>query len=112
MPQPKLCNKCICGTDFLYTLSGLVKSLIIIFFYLFLFDSNCFSQENSFRRHFIIAYDVSFPFVNAEKSNPSFRQALIDLFTNKNKIGNEESNQPNLLIEQNNKVQFFDPQQD
>jgi hypothetical protein len=112
MPQRKLCNKCICVTDFLYTHSGLVKSLIIIFFNLFLFDSNCFSQENSFRRHFIIAYDVSSPFVKAQKSNPSFRQALIDLFTNKNKIGNEETNQPNLLIEQNNKVQFFDPQQD
>ncbi len=52
---------------------------------------NC--QENNFRRHFIIAYDVSLPFVNAEKSYLLFNQALIDLFTNKNVTGYDESKQ-------------------
>jgi len=74
--------------------------------------ANSYAQINSYRRHFIIAYDVSSPFVNAEKSNPKFRQALIDLFSNKNTTGYEEANQSNLLIEHNNKVQFFDPAQD
>lgn len=75
-------------------------------------ESLAYSQGNDFRRHFIIAYDVSSPFVNAEKSNPAFKQALIDLFSNKNVTGADEANQSNLEIEQNNKVLFFDPQQD
>lgn len=52
---------------------------------------NC--QENYFRGHFIIAYDVSSPFVTVEKSNLLFNQALIDLFTNKNVTGYDESKQ-------------------
>ncbi len=91
----------------------LTKLFLSVFFLitLVLFSINVNAQQR-FRRHFIIAYDVSTPFVNAEKSLPYFRQALIDLF-NGNDIENcNELNNTNLLIEKRNGLLFFDPKKD
>jgi len=60
-----------------------------------------FAQNNT-RRHFIIAYDVSIPFKNAEKQCSAFKQALIDLFSNNYINGFNETYQDNLLTEKNN----------
>lgn len=68
--------------------------------------------QQTFRRHFIIAYDVSSPFVNAEKRTPAFRNALVNLFSNKPIVGYNECNENNLQIESQNQVPFFDPQHD
>jgi len=70
-----------------------------------------FSQE-SFRRHFIIAYDVSTPFINSEKNCPAYAQALINLFENLAVYNYNEAYQENLQVEKNNGLPFFDKQRD
>ena len=112
MPPPRLCNKIIRYVGLLYSRLSILKLGFLTFLSLFIYNNKIFSQENNFRRHFIIAYDVSSPFVNAERSNPAFKQALIDLFSNKSVTGADEANQSNLQIEQSNKVPFFDQYQD
>ena len=57
--------------------------------------NNCYSQ-NTFRRHFIIAYDISSPFINAETNCPEYRQALSNLFLNKSVDHYNEAYQDNL----------------
>ena len=96
----------------IYNIQTFFKKILTIIFFFVAWPSLAYSQKEFFRRHFIIAYDVSRPFVKAEISNPAFKQALIDLFSNKSVIGADEANQSNLQIEQNNKVPFFDQQQD
>lgn len=83
-------------------------SIGLLFILLF---NNAFAQH-TYRRHFIIAYDISSPSINAEKSCPAYKQALIDLFSNKPVNGFNESNQDNLIIEKNNGLQFFDIKND
>jgi molecular chaperone DnaK (HSP70) len=83
-------------------------SIGLLFILLF---NNAFAQH-TYRRHFIIAYDISSPSINAEKSCPAYKQAIIDLFSNKPVSGSNESNQDNLIIEKNNGVQFFDLEND
>ncbi len=82
---------------------------------LFIFSGIAFpalSQNNNYRRHFIIAYDVSSPFISAEKSTPAFKQSLINLFTGNSAIGFELANQTNLQLEKQNGILFFDPAKD
>lgn len=76
------------------------------------FSISTYSQKANYRRHFLIAYDVSSPFVSAEKANPSYRKSLLELFRNSNVTGYEEANQSNLISEEGGKPVFFDPLQD
>lgn len=70
-----------------------------------------FSQQ-TYRRHFIIAYDVSTPFINSENNCPAYTQALIDLFSNKPVYAYNEAYQNNLNVEKNNGLPFFDKSRD
>jgi len=72
--------------------------------------SNSFSQ--TFRRHFIIAYDVSSPFINAENNCIAYQQALINLFSNKLVYRYNEAYQDNINLERKNGLPFFDPKRD
>lgn len=69
-------------------------------------------QEKNFRRHFIIAYDVSSPFISAERATPSYKQSVIHLFSNQTGSGFELANHNNLLLEKSNGISFFDPERD
>jgi len=73
--------------------------------------TNTFSQE-TFRRHFIIAYDVSTPFIKAEKNCPAYLKALTTLFSNKVVSQFHEAYQDNLKVERSNGLPFFDKDQD
>ena len=72
--------------------------------------ASSFSQ--TFRRRFIIAYDVSSPFINAEKKCPAYQQALINLFSNKPVSLYNEAYQDNINLERKNGLAFFDPSRD
>jgi molecular chaperone DnaK (HSP70) len=87
-------------------------SFIPFIAFLFLFISNNVQSQQNYRRHFLIAYDVSSPFINAEKKCPPYRQALVNLFSNKEVSGFNEAYQNNLQVEKGNRVVFFDPQRD
>lgn len=82
----------------------LYRTIIFLVFGFVAFFS--YSQQQ-FRRHYIIAYDVSPNFVAREKSNPSYRDALIKLFSGQIPVNCNESNTTNLLNEQNNNLSFF-----
>ncbi len=73
--------------------------------------SDCEAQH-VFRRHFIVAYDVSGPFIKAERSLPAYQVAVRNLFENKAVKGFHEANPNNLEIEQKNGLRFFDPRKD
>ena len=73
--------------------------------------NNCYSQ-NTFRRHFIIAYDISSPFINAETNCPEYRQALSNLFLNKSVDHYNEAYQDNLAVEKKNGLPLFDKDKD
>ncbi|MBW6490449.1 MAG: Hsp70 family protein [Lentimicrobium sp.] len=77
-------------------------------------NSAAYSQSNhkNFRRHFIIAYDVSSPFVNSEISNNYYRQSLIALFNNQEVLNFSEANLSNLENEKKNGLKFFDINKD
>lgn len=83
--------------------------LTIIFFFLSLTDV---SGQQTFRRHFIVAYDISTPFIKAERNSPVYKKALIDLFTNNSVSYFKEAYQDNLKIEKDNNLLFFDRNQD
>ncbi|MDR2653203.1 MAG: hypothetical protein LBC68_12995 [Prevotellaceae bacterium] len=70
------------------------------------------SAQQTFRRHFLIAYDVSTPFMRDQKNCPAFQAALENLFANQTINGFNEANQDNLLTERNNNVVFFDEKRD
>ncbi len=70
------------------------------------------TNNHNFRRHFIIAYDVSTPFKSAVKDNYYYKRSLINLFQNKNNIYGDEANITNLLNERSNNLKFFDPEKD
>jgi molecular chaperone DnaK (HSP70) len=72
--------------------------------------SNSFSQ--TFRRHFIIAYDISTPSINSVNNCPAFQQALKDLFSNKSVYRYNEAYQDNINLERKNGLAFFDPKHD
>ena len=74
--------------------------------------TNSFSQQATFRRHFIIAYDVSTPFIKAEKNCPTYMQALSALFSNKTVSNYNEAYKDNLNVERNNGLPFFDKDRD
>jgi molecular chaperone DnaK (HSP70) len=88
---------------------SLNRSLVIAILILISFN-NSFSQ--TFRRHFIIAYDVSTPFINAENNCPAYQQALINLFSNKSVNNFNEAYQDNINLERKNGLDFFDPKHD
>ena len=86
------------------------KSAIATALLILLTFSNSFSQ--TFRRHFIIAYDVSSPFIYAENNCPAYQQALINLFSNKSVYRYNEAYQDNINLERKNGLAFFDPKRD
>ena len=86
-----------------------VHSFILIFS---LSAINNVSAEERFRRHFIIAYDVSSPFKRAEKSNYDYRNAVISLFNNSEVKNYSEGNSTNLSNEKKNGLVFFDSKRD
>jgi len=86
-----------------------VHSFILIFS---LSAINNVLAEERFRRHFIIAYDVSAPFKRAEKSNYDYRNAVISLFNNSKVTNYSEGNSTNLENEKKNGLVFFDPLKD
>jgi molecular chaperone DnaK (HSP70) len=71
-----------------------------------------FGQSRIFRRHFIVAYDVSSPFVNAQRNCPAYRNAVVDLFLNRDVTDFNEAYRDNLTVENNNGVPFFDAGRD
>ena len=87
------------------------KSAIATALLILLTFANSFSQQ-TYRRHFIIAYDVSPPFINAERSCWQYKQALIDLFSNNQVSRYNEAYQDNINLERKNGLAFFDPKHD
>jgi len=73
---------------------------------------NSVQAQQRFRRHFIIAYDISTPFKTAEKSNYNYKNTLINLFDNSDISNYSEANLTNLLNEKKNGLTFFDPDKD
>lgn len=72
------------------------------------------AQSKTFRRHFLIAYDISYPFIQAERSCPAYSQALNHLFTNhaESISGTIEAYQNNIGIETTRGIKFFDKERD
>lgn len=68
--------------------------------------------QQPFRRHFIIAYDVSSPFIYAENNCYAYQQGLKNLFSNKAVYHFNEAYQDNLTLERRNGLPFFDPNRD
>jgi molecular chaperone DnaK (HSP70) len=95
---------------FLFRTQGLYR----IFFLglIFLLSFNISFTQAEFRRHFIIAYDVSTPFINSERNCMSFKDGLIKLFLNEEISDYNEAYQDNLLLEKKNELTFFDPMRD
>jgi len=86
---------------------------ISVLFIVFLIELNhyqCFSQ-NSYRRHFLMAYDISENFRDLERNNFRYQRTIEDLFNNL-KIENAEGNSNVLLSEKKAGKLFFDPEQD
>ncbi|MCX7861496.1 MAG: Hsp70 family protein, partial [Bacteroidales bacterium] len=92
------------------------KSLFFHFYLMILLlqflTINSVQAQQRFRRHFIIAYDISPPFKKAEKSNSNFKNTLINLFDNKTITNYSEANLVNLINERKNGLTFFDPEKD
>jgi len=86
------------------------KSAIATVLLILLTFSTSFSQ--TFRRHYIIAYDVSSPFIYAENNCPAYQQALLNLFSNKSVYRYNEAYQDNINLERKNGLSFFDPKRD
>lgn len=87
------------------------KAGLLLFIYFICFDV-VFAQNEKHRRHFIIAYDVSTPFINAERSCVAYKQALKNLFFNKNVYYYNEAYQDNLIQENSAQIPFFDSKKD
>lgn len=68
--------------------------------------------QQNYRRHFIIAYDVSPPFIRAEKNCPAYKEALTNLFSNSTVQQFNEAYQDNISVEKNNGLPFFDRNRD
>ena len=83
--------------------------LTILIFFLII---NSVQAQQRFRRHFIIAYDISTPFKTAEKSNSNYKNTLINLFDNNAINSYSEANLTNLINEKKNGLTFFDPDKD
>jgi len=94
----------------------MIKVLLPLFIALTLTGDIVFGQEadtqktNTHRRHFLIFYDISFPFYSKEMETEEFKNTLVNLFLNK-KLQNFQ--EPFLLKEERlNAVRFFDNQKD
>jgi molecular chaperone DnaK (HSP70) len=79
---------------------------------LFLCNFAASFAQQTFRRHFLIAYDVSTPFMCEQKNCAAFQNAVVNLFANQTISGFNEANQDNLLTERKNNVVFFDEKRD
>ncbi|MDR1170384.1 MAG: hypothetical protein LBK97_06080, partial [Prevotellaceae bacterium] len=86
--------------------------MFVIYLFLFLLTNTVFGQAQTFRRHFIVAYDISTPFINAKNNCPAYEHALVSLFSNRNVSGFNEAYQENLTVEKRNNVPFFDANRD
>lgn len=86
-----------------------VLYLLLFFFPVMLEEGQC---AESTRRYFLIAYDVSTPFIKAEKSIYEFEAALVDVFSGNKIEGFDEANQETLKAEKENNYTFFDPHKD
>lgn len=100
------CLKYSCG---LYV--GNLKILIIFTIFLLLAVSDSFGQQ-AYRRHYIIAYDISTPFINKVNNCPAYKQALKNLFSNRSVYRYNEAHNVSLNDENGNGVPFFDPKRD
>jgi hypothetical protein len=99
--------------DFISQKSKSVFSLKIIMTVLVLVLSiNILEAQETFRRHFIIAYDVSTPFKISEKSNHNYRKTLINLFDNTDFPKYSEANLTTISNEKKNGLTFFEPEKD
>jgi hypothetical protein len=88
-------------------------TLFGFFFFLIIFFLNpilAFSQD-SFRRHFLVAYDISQEFRSLERNNIRLQRALEDLFQNL-RIDNPNGNTGALITERQNGELFFDRDKD
>lgn len=93
-------------------LSIIIRRPVLLTILIFLTTlTNTFSQQ-TFRRHFIIAYDVSSPFIISEQNCPAFNEALKALFNNQPVEHFNEAYQDNINLERNNGLTFFDPNRD
>jgi molecular chaperone DnaK (HSP70) len=87
-----------------------LKSAIVTALFILLTYSSSFSQ--TFRRHFIIAFDISTPSINSVNNCPAFQEALANLFSNKSVYRYNEAYQDNIILERKNGLTFFDPKRD
>ena len=91
---------------------------IFLFILILLASQLLFAQKNNYdttfyRRHFIIAFDISPPFLRGFNSTPQLENTLIDLFKNQViDLNLFEKNQENLLVERDAGLRFFDPDLD
>ncbi|UPT71043.1 MAG: hypothetical protein M0D53_01095 [Flavobacterium sp. JAD_PAG50586_2] len=85
-----------------------LKSITILL--ILLTFTNSYTQ--TYRRHFIIAYDISTPSINSVNKSIAFQQALINLFSNKSVYTYNEAYQDNINLERKNGLVFFDPKRD
>jgi molecular chaperone DnaK (HSP70) len=77
----------------------------------FLINNQIGFSQDSFRRHFIIAFDISNNFKSSLEANPRFQRDLEDLFGNL-RVGNPNGNFNYLSSERQSNKQFFDPIKD
>jgi molecular chaperone DnaK (HSP70) len=99
-------------TKLYITNSFMLLSRGALFILLFFYTSHSFSQEPTFRRHFIIAYDISSPFIQSEKNCSNYILAMANLFSNNQVKEFDEAYQDNLILEKNNGLPFFDQKRD
>ncbi|MEI8225996.1 MAG: hypothetical protein WCG82_08715 [Bacteroidota bacterium] len=76
-----------------------------------IFSSYTSYSQDSYRRHFIITYDISNNFRNLQQSTPRFQRDLEDLFQNL-KVNNPLGNANILLAQRQNGIMFFDKERD
>jgi len=91
------------------SIKKLKQILMLILLCNFLFNV---AAQQPFRRHFLIAYDVSTPFMRDQKNCDAYQKAVENLFANQTISEFNEANQDNLLTERNNNVVFFDKDKD
>lgn len=86
-------------------------SLLSIYVFTIVNSYTCYSQD-SYRRHFIIAYDISEDFMASEDRIPDYQLAVEDLFDNKRVINYSGGYSNIISLESNNNKQFFEPDKD
>ena len=83
-----------------------------LFFCGFIFCQNTKNEKKAYRRHFIIAYDISTPFKRSMRYTPEVKTFLENLFVDPLLIENSTGNIRALIDEQENNIAFFNPELD